>query len=63
MAISEETQAHLDQEAKRAKLEALRLAKDVLVENRRVKPAAEATDITDSDITDYAAALIAFVNS
>jgi hypothetical protein len=35
-------------EAKRAKLEALRIAKEVLVENHRTKTAAEATDIDDA---------------
>ena len=78
MALSPEMQAQVDQqnaiednraanqaalEAKRAKLEALRIAKEVLVENRRTKTAAEAVDIDDADITNFAAALTAFVNS
>ena len=78
MALSPEMQAQVDQqnaiednraanqaasEAKRAKLEALRIAKEVLVENRRTKTAAEAVDIEDADITNFAAALTAFVNS
>ena len=78
MALSPEMQAQVDQqnaiednraanqaasEAKRAKLEALRIAKEVLVENRRTKTAAEAVDIGDADITNFAAALTAFVNS
>ena len=50
-------------EAKRAKLEALRIAKEVLVENRRTKTAAEATDINDADITNFASVLVEFVNS
>ena len=50
-------------EAKRAKLDALRIAKEVLVENRRTKTAAEAVDIDNADITNFAAALTAFVNS
>ena len=50
-------------EAKRTKLEALRLAKEILVENRRTKPAAEAVDIADTDVTNFAAALTAFVNN
>jgi galactokinase len=50
-------------EAKRAKLEALRIAKEVLVENRRTKTAAEAVDIDNADVTNFAAALTAFVNS
>ena len=78
MALSPEMQAQVDQhnamedhraanqaaaEAKRAKLEALRIAKEVLVENRRTKTAAEAADIDDEDITNFATALTAFVNS
>jgi len=78
MALSPEMQAQVDQqnaiednraanqaaaEAKRAKLEALRIAKEVLVENRRTKTAAEAVDIDNADITNFAAALTAFVNS
>jgi galactokinase len=78
MALSAEQQAQVDvsnaiednraanqaaAEAKRAKLEALRIAKEVLVENRRTKTAAEATDIDDADVTNFAAALTTFVNS
>ena len=78
MALSPEMQAQVDQqnaiednraanqataEAKRAKLEALRIAKEVLVENRRTKTAAEAVDIDNADVTNFAAALTAFVNS
>jgi len=51
------------QEAKRAKLETLRMAKEILVENRRTQAAAEATDITASAITILASALNAFVNT
>jgi galactokinase len=78
MALTAEQQAVVDQqnaiennratnqaasEAKRTKLEALRIAKEVLVENRRTKTAAEAVDIDDADITNFAAALTVFVNS
>jgi hypothetical protein len=41
----------------------LRIAKEVLVENRRTKTAAEAVDIDNADVTNFAAALTAFVNS
>jgi galactokinase len=51
------------QEATRAKIEALRIAKEILVENRRTKTAAEAVDIDDADVTNFAAALVSFVNS
>lgn len=78
MALSPEMQAQVDQqnaiennraanqaasEDKRAKLEALRIAKEVLVENRRTKTAAEAVDIDDAAITNFASVLIQFVNS
>ena len=49
--------------AKAQKMKALRLAKEILVENRRTKSAAEAVDIGDADVTNFAAALTAFVNS
>ena len=78
MALSPEMQAQVDmqnaiedhraanqaaQEARRAKIEALRIAKEILVENRRTKTAAEAVDIDNADVTNFAAALTAFVNS
>ena len=78
MALSPEMQAQVDQqnaiennraanqaasEDKRAKLEALRIAKEVLVENRRTKTAAEAVDIDDVAITNFASVLVQFVNS
>lgn len=78
MALSPEMQAQVDQqnavednraanqaatEAKRAKLEMIRMAKEILVENRRTKTAAESTDITSSAVTELATELTAFVNS
>lgn len=78
MALSPEMQAQVDQqnaiennraanqaasEDKRAKLEALRIAKEVLVENRRTKTAADAVDIDDAAITNFASVLVQFVNS
>jgi len=50
------------QEAKRAKLEALRMAKDILVENSRSKPVAE-RDITANEVVDFATILVAYANS
>jgi hypothetical protein len=55
------TQASAD--ATRAKLEALRMAKEVLVENRRTQAAADAVEITASAVTTLAADLNTFVNS
>tara|TARA_R110000765_G_scaffold80419_1_gene157809 strand:+ start:149 stop:385 length:237 start_codon:yes stop_codon:yes gene_type:complete len=51
------------QEAARAKLEAVRMAKDILVENRRTKPAAEASDITAAAVTTMAEELAGYINS
>jgi hypothetical protein len=50
-------------EAKRAKLEMVRMAKEILIENRRTQAAAEATDITAGAITAMAAELATYVNS
>lgn len=78
MALTPEMQAQVDmqaaieanraatqaaQEAARAKLEAVRMAKDILVENRRTKPAAEASDITVAAITTMANELASYINS
>ena len=78
MALSPEMQAVVDQqiaiennraanqaaqEAARAKLEAVRMAKDILVENRRTKAAAEAADITASAVTALANDIAGYINS
>lgn len=78
MAFTEEQQAQIDmqlaiensraatlaaQEAARAKLEAVRMAKEILVENRRTKAAAEAEDITASVVTALANDLAGYINS
>jgi hypothetical protein len=49
-------------QAKQAKLEAVRLAKETLVENARSKPV-DSRDITAADITVFAAALEAHINA
>lgn len=48
--------------AKNHKLEAIRMAKEVLVENRRSKPVDE-REVTASDITTFADTLITYINS
>ena len=74
MALTAEQQAEIDfnealragdreQEAKRIKLDALRMAKEILVENRRTQSAAEATDITAAAIQTIADSLTSYVNS
>ena len=51
------------QELKRTKLETLRMAKEVLVENRRTQATSDATDITASAVTTLATELNNFINS
>lgn len=78
MALTPEMQAQVDmqkaiednraanqaaQEAARAKLEAVRMAKDILIENRRTKPATEASDITADAVTAMADELASYINS
>ena len=49
-------------ESKRAKLEAVRLAKETLIENARNKPV-DTRDVTAADITAFAASLEAHINA
>lgn len=77
MALTTEQQAQIDiqmavenarhanqmaSEAARTKLEAVRLAKEVLVENARSKPVDD-RDVTAADITAFAQTLVSYVNS
>lgn len=48
--------------AKQAKLEAVRIAQQTLIENNRNKPV-DSREITATDITAFANALVAYVNS
>jgi hypothetical protein len=52
----------METETFRAKMEAIRLAKEVLIENNRNLPVGE-REVTAAAITAYAATLIGFVNS
>jgi hypothetical protein len=49
-------------EARRSKLEAVRTAKEVLIENARSKPV-DSRDVTAADITAFAQILIAYANA
>ena len=49
-------------EVKRARLEAVRLAKETLIENARSK-AVDARDVTAADITAFAATLNAYIDA
>ena len=65
MAIAIETARHTQQmeaESRRAKLEAVRLAKETLIENRRSQPV-DAREVTAADITAYATTLMGYINS
>lgn len=60
-----ETQRAANQDAaemKRAKLESVRLAKEVLIENSRNKPIDD-RDVSADEITAFAETLISYVNS
>lgn len=77
MALTTEQQAQLDiqlavenarhanqmvAEAKRTKLEAVRLAKETLIENARSKPV-DGRDVTAADIAAFAQTLVAYVDA
>ena len=49
-------------QAKQAKLEAVRLAKEVLLENARSK-AVDARDVAAADITAFAGTLVAYIDA
>jgi hypothetical protein len=52
----------IELQAKQTKLEAVRLAKEVLIENARSK-AVDSRDVAASDITAFASTLVTYVNS
>ena len=52
----------LEMQVKQAKLEAIRLAKETLIENARSKPV-DSRDVTPADITAFADALVASINA
>lgn len=49
-------------DAKRARIEALRMAKETLIENRRNLPV-DQREVTAADITAFANTLVAYVNA
>jgi len=60
-----ETARHVNQmaiQAKQAKLEAVRLAKEVLIENARSK-AVDSRDVAAADITAFAGVLVTYINA
>jgi hypothetical protein len=65
MQISLENARHanlLALELKRAKLEAIRMAKETLLENARSKPV-DSRDVTAAEITAFAQALVEYVEA
>jgi len=77
MALTTEQQAQLDfqevmevnrqthelkMEQKRAKLEAVRLAKEILLENSRSKPV-DSRDVSAEEINTYADTLVNYINA
>ena len=66
MALTVEQQATIDLQngiqARQNKLEAIRMAKDVLIENARSKPV-DSREVTAADITAFADALVASINA
>lgn len=52
----------LETETRRAKLEAIRLAKEVLVENARSKPV-DSREVTAEDIKTFADKIILYINT
>ena len=67
MALTAEQQSELDfnhaNMSRGQRLEAVRIAKEVLIENRRLDTASETTDITSSDITTMASAFMTYIES
>ena len=60
-----ENNRHVNQmalQAKQAKLEAVRLAKEVLLENARSK-AVDSRDVAAADITAFAGTLVAYIDA
>jgi hypothetical protein len=51
----------LAMEARRAKLEAIRLAKETLIENARSKPV-DSRDVSAADIQAFAQTLVSYIN-
>jgi DNA-binding ferritin-like protein (Dps family) len=56
------SQSQMALQARQAKLETVRLAKEVLLENARSKPV-ESREVTAADITAFAAALESHINA
>ena len=63
--IAVENARHANQmamQAKQAKLEAVRLAKETLIENARSKPV-DSRDVSAADITAFAQSLVSYIDA
>jgi hypothetical protein len=60
--INAQTQGQVTVQLKQAKLEAVRLAKETLIENARSKPV-DSRDITAEEITQFANILVSYINA
>lgn len=59
--ITSNAQSNADSQAKQIRLEAIRLAKETLVENARSKPV-DSREVTASDVQAFAQSLVSYIN-
>lgn len=60
--INAQNEGQLAIQLKQAKLEAVRLAKETLIENARSKPV-DSRDVSAEDITQFANVLVSYINN
>lgn len=53
----------MDLQTKLTRIETVRLARDILIENRRLDTTANTQDITASDVIDFSTQVEAYINS
>ena len=61
LAVQTQLAAQAVESAKHRKMEAIRIAQSLLVENRRLKTASDAVDLSASAVTTMAAEILAYV--
>lgn len=59
--ITANAQSNADYQAKQIRLEAIRLAKETLIENARSKPV-DARDVSAADVQAFAQSLVSYIN-
>ena len=60
--VASQSEIQVEQDTARNRMEAIRLAKETLIENSRSLPA-DQREITSSQITAYAESILSFVNN